>query len=364
MTKLRLGVIGCGNISPLYLKAPKHFDTLETVAVSDLDTNLATARAKEFNIPNVLTVDELINHPDVDVVVNLTVPNAHAPVSKQALKAGKHVYSEKPLSTRLKDAKESLELASNKTRLACAPSTFLGATVQTARKAVDEGLIGEVVAANAFMLTHGMEGWHPNPEFFYQPGGGPMFDMGPYYLTALVTLLGPAKRVSSSARISFKERLISSQPKAGQTFTVNTPTHIAGTLEFTSGPVATLVTSFDVWHSELPKFEIYGSEGTLSLQAPNVFGGAVKVRKAKDNAWETLPFVHNITEMENGWGLGLADLTIAIRDTRPHRASGEMAYHVLELMHAFLTSSDQGKHIDVVSNCEQPEPLVKLEELL
>lgn len=358
MSKLKLGIIGCGNISPLYLKAPQHFDMLETLAVSDLDRNLAEARAKEFNVPNVLTVDELINHPDIDVVVNLTVPNSHAPVSVQALKAGKHAYSEKPLATQLEDAKGLLELASSKTRLACAPSTFLGATVQTARKAIDDGLIGEPVAANAFMLHHGMEHWHPNPEFFYQPGGGPMFDMGPYYLTALVTLLGPAKRVSSSARISFKERLISSQPKAGQTFTVNTPTHIAGTLEFTSGPIATLVTSFDVWHSELPKFEIYGSEGTLSLQAPNVFGGEVKVRKAKDDAWHTLPFVHSVTEMEQGWGLGLADLAVAIRDNRPHRASGEMAYHVLELMHAFLKSSQERKHIEIESTCERPEPLL------
>jgi predicted dehydrogenase len=358
MTKLKLGVIGCGNISPLYLKAPQHFDMLETVAVSDLDRNLAEARAKEFNVPNVLTVDELINHPDVDVVVNLTVPNAHAPVSLQALKAGKHVYSEKPLATQLVDAKPLLEASSSKTRLACAPSTFLGATVQTARKAIDDGLIGEPVAANAFMLHHGMEAWHPNPEFFYQPGGGPMFDMGPYYLTALVTLLGSAKSVSSSARISFKERLISSQPKAGQTFKVNTPTHIAGTLEFASGPIATLVTSFDVWHSELPKFEIYGSEGTLSLQAPNVFGGEVKVRKAKDEAWQTLPFVHNVTDMEHGWGLGLADLANAIRDDKSHRASGEMAYHVLELMHAFLKSSRERKHIDIESTCERPEPLL------
>jgi predicted dehydrogenase len=357
MSKLKLGIIGCGNISPLYLKAPKHFDMLETIAVSDLDRNLAEARAKEFGISNVLSVDELITHPEIDVVVNLTVPNAHAPVSWQALKAGKHVYSEKPLSTQLNDAKELLELASDSTRLACAPSTFLGATVQTARKAIDEGLIGEPVAANAFMLHHGMEHWHPNPEFFYQPGGGPMFDMGPYYLTALVTLLGPAKRVSSSARISFKERLISSQLKAGQTFTVNTPTHIAGTLEFSSGPMATLVTSFDVWHSELPKFEIYGSEGTLSLQAPNVFGGVVKARKAKDDAWQTLPFVHTVTEMEQGWGLGLADLAVAIRDKKPHRASGEMAYHVLELMHAFLASSEQGKHVDIVSSCERPASL-------
>jgi predicted dehydrogenase len=359
MSKLKLGIIGCGNISPLYLKAPQHFEVLETLAVSDLDRNLAEARAKEFGIPNVLSVDELINHPDIDAVVNLTVPNSHASISLRALGAGKHVYSEKPLATDLKDARPLLELASQKNlRLACAPSTFLGATVQTARKAIDEGLIGEPVAVNAFMLHHGMEHWHPNPEFFYQPGAGPMFDMGPYYLTALVTLLGSAKRVSSSARISFKERLIASQPKAGQRFSVTTPTHIAGTLEFASGPIATLVTSFDVWHSELPKFEIYGSEGTLSLQAPNVFGGEVKVRKAKDDTWQTLPFVHTITDMEQGWGLGLADLAVAIRDNRPHRANGEMAYHVLELMHAFLKSSEEKKHVETESTCERPEPLL------
>jgi predicted dehydrogenase len=350
MTKLKLGLIGCGNISPLYLKAAQHFENLEYLACSDLNMDAAKARAKEFNIPNVLNVDEIIHHPEIDCIVNLTVPTAHAEVAKKALNAGKHVYNEKPLAAELADAKEIVSLAKAKNlRLACAPSTFLGATVQTARQAVQERMIGEVVAANAFFMSHGMEHWHPNPESFYQKGAGPMFDIGPYYLTALVHILGSVSSVSASARISFKERTISSQPKAGQTFAVTTPTHIAGTLEFTSGAIATVITSFDVWHTQMPRFEIYGSEGTLALEAPNMFGVKVEVRKAKDETWQTLPLVSAHQDFEGSWGLALADLAWAIEESRPHKASSEQALHVLELMHAFLGSAESGKRVMIES---------------
>lgn len=350
MKKLKLGLIGCGNISSLYLKAAQHFDVLDYLACTDLNMDLAHARAKEFGIPEVLSADELLAHADIDCVVNLTIPAAHAQVTKQALNAGKHVYSEKPLAAELADAKEIVALAETKgLRLACAPSTFLGATVQTAKQALEDGLIGEPVAANAFFMSHGMEHWHPNPESFYQPGAGPMFDMGPYYLTALVNLLGSVKSVNASARISFKERTIASEPKAGQMFTVNTPTHLAGTLNFASGAIATVITSFDVWHHKTPQFEIYGSEGSLSLEAPNMFGVNVQVRKAKDESWQDLPLISEHQDFEASWGLALADLAWAMNENRSHRASATQALHVLELMHAFLSSAETGQQVTIES---------------
>lgn len=350
MKTLRLGLVGCGNISPLYLKSARHFEALEFVACSDLDRDLAETRANEFDIPEVLSVDELMAHNGIDCIVNLTIPAAHAEIAKRALNAGKHVYNEKPLAAKLDDAKEIVALAKEKgLRLACAPSTFLGSTVQTAKQALDEGVIGEPIAANAFFMSHGMEHWHPNPESFYQPGAGPMFDMGPYYLTALVTLLGSVKSVTAAARISFKERTISSKPKAGQTFRVNTPTHISGTLEFVSGALATVITSFDVWHSQMPKFEIYGSEGTVALEMPNMFGVKVEARKAKEDSWQTLPFVSEHQEFEASWALALADLAWAISENRPHKASAEQALHVLELMQAFLKSAELGQRVIIGS---------------
>lgn len=350
MKPLRLGLVGCGNISPLYLKSARHFEVLEFVACSDLNRELAEARAKEFGIPEVLSVAELLSRSDIDGIVNLTIPAAHAEIARQALNAGKHVYNEKPLAADLADAKALVALAKEKgLRLACAPSTFLGATVQTARQALEDGLIGEAIAASAFFMSHGMEHWHPNPESFYQAGAGPMFDIGPYYLTALVTLLGSATSVTASARISFKERTVLSQPKAGQSFAVTTPTHIAGTLEFSSGAIATVITSFDVWHSQMPRFEIYGSEGTLALEAPNMFGVKVQARKAHEASWQDLAFVSDYTDFEASWALALADLAWAIEEDRPHKASAEQALHVLELMQAFLKSAELGRRIEIES---------------
>jgi predicted dehydrogenase len=266
------------------------------------------------------------------------------------------VYNEKPLAIERADARRMLDLAAlNGLRVGCAPDTFLGAGLQTCRKLLDDGAIGEPVAATAFMLGHGPEGWHPNPDFFYQYGAGPMFDMGPYYLTALIAMLGPVRRVTGSARISFPERTISSQPHHGEKIAVNTPTHISGVLDFASGPVATLVTSFDVWHAQVPRIEIYGSLGTLSLPDPNTFGGPVRLRLAGDEHWREVPLTH--AHAENSRGIGVADMAYGLRDGRPHRASGDLAFHVLDLMHAFHDASHEGRHIDITSVCERPAAL-------
>jgi predicted dehydrogenase len=343
----RMGIIGCGNISGIYLTNCRKLPGLALVACADLDMVRARAKAEEHGI-RAATVDELLADPDIDLVINLTVPAAHAEVSQRVLAAGKHVYAEKPLATRRTDGAATLALAREKgLRVGSAPDTFLGGGLQTCRKLIDDGAIGEPVAAVAFMTGHGPEGWHPDPEFFYKPGAGPMFDMGPYYLTALVSLLGPIARVTGSARISFPERTIGSGPKQGQRIAVETPTHVAGVLDFAGGAVATIITSFDIWAANLPRIEIYGSEGSLSVPDPNTFGGPVRIRLAKDQEWRDVRLTHGYTE--NSRGLGVADMASAIREGRPHRASGELAFHVLDVMAAFEEASTAGRHVAITS---------------
>jgi predicted dehydrogenase len=247
-----------------------------------------------------------------------------------------------------------LDLAASRgLRVGGAPDTFLGAGLQTCRKLIDDGWIGTPVAATAFMLGRGPENWHPNPAFFYQPGAGPMFDMGPYYLTALVALLGPVRRVTGAARISFEERVVTAGQNYGMHIPVTTPTHVAGVMEFAAGPVATLVTSFDVWGANVPRIEIYGSEGSLSVPDPNTFGGPVRVHRY-DGEWGEVPLTHGFAE--NSRGLGVADMATAMRSGRPHRASGELAYHVLDLMHAFHDAAREGRHIELASTAARPAP--------
>jgi predicted dehydrogenase len=351
-----VGIVGCGNISGIYLEAGKKWGILNIVACADIDLPRAQAQAAKYGIPKACSVAELLADPSIDIVVNLTVPQAHAQVALAALASGKSVYNEKPLALDREQARRMLDLAREKgLRVGCAPDTFLGGGLQTCRKLIDDGIIGEPIGASAFMMSHGPEGWHPNPDFFYQPGAGPMFDMGPYYLTALTSLLGPVRRVTGSTRVSFPERVISSEPLRGQVIKVNTPTHIVGVLDFTAGAIGTIVTSFDVWSSELPRMEIYGSKGTLSLPDPNTFGGPVRVRLAGEQTWTEAAIAHDYTQ--NSRGLGVADMADAIRSGRMHRANGELAYHVLDLMHTIHDASREGRHIDMTSSCERPEPL-------
>jgi predicted dehydrogenase len=316
----------------------------------------ARAQAEKFNIPQVLTVEQLLADPRIEIVVNLTIPSAHATVALAAIRAGKSVYNEKPLAINLDDARLLLKEADERNLLVgCAPDTFLGGGLQTCRALIDAGEIGEPIAATAFFLGHGPEAWHPDPEFFYKVGGGPMFDMAPYYITGLLSLLGPVRRVTGSARISLPERTIGSEPKKGTKIKVEIPTHIAGVLDFASGPIATLVMSFDVWTANVPRIEIYGSEATLSVPDPNTFDGPVRIRRAGDSEWQDVPLTHGNTE--NSRGIGVADMAEALRSGRPHRASGNLAYHVLEIMHAIHDASDQGQHINLASTCKRPDPL-------
>jgi predicted dehydrogenase len=355
VARANVGIIGCGNISDTYFKNCAKFENLRVAACADLDASRAAAKAATYNI-RALTVPDLLNDPEVDLVINLTVPQAHTEVNLAALAAGKHVYTEKPLAVAREDGRRTLEAAQTKgLRVGSAPDTFLGAGLQTCRKLIDDGVIGEPVAATAFMLGHGPESWHPDPEFFYKAGAGPMFDMGPYYLTALISLLGPVRRVTGSARISFAERTITSQPHYGKKIVVETPTHLAAVLDLTRGPVATLITSFDVWGGNVPRIEIYGSEGSLSVPDPNTFGGTIKLRRANAKEWEDVAYTHGYAQ--NSRGLGTADLAQAIASGRPHRASGALAYHVLDIMHAVHEASREGRHIELTSGVERPAPL-------
>jgi predicted dehydrogenase len=357
MNVKNIGLIGCGNISAIYLKNLTASADVNVVACADLDVARAHERAAEFGVPKAYSVEELLADPEIDIVVNLTIPQSHADVCRRVLEAGKHVYVEKPLAVYLEDGAQVLALAESKgLRVACAPETFLGGGIQTCRKLIDEGIIGRPVAANAFMLGAGPESWHPDPVFFYKIGGGPLFDMGPYYLTALVFLLGGISRVTSSAAITFPERTITSQPKAGTVIEVETPTHIAGVLDFASGAVATLVTSFDIYGgTSLPSIEIYGTKGTLKVPDPNGFGGQVLLRRAGQEDWEEVPLSHGYTENERG--IGVIDLARAVAEGRPHRASGHMAYHVLETMHGLLKASKEGQHVQLSGLADRPEPM-------
>lgn len=355
MEKIKIGIIGTGNIFGAYVRGCRVFDILEIAACADLNRSVAEAKAREFGIPRVCSVEELLADPKIKIVVNLTIPKAHTEVSLAIIEAGKHVHSEKPLAVTRADGHKVLTAAEkNGVRVGCAPDTFLGGGQQTCRKLIDDGWIGEPVAAVAFMTNHGHESWHPNPDFYYQVGGGPMLDMGPYYLTALINLLGPVKRLVGSTRITFPERFATSEGNRGRRIPVEVTTHVAGTLDFAGGPVGTILTSFDIWAANLPHIEVYGSQGSLNVPDPSIFGGRVRVRRAGASEWSEIPLTHNA---DVGRGIGVADLAYAISYARAHRASGELAYHVLDVMCAFDESSELGKHIDMTSSCSRPAAL-------
>jgi len=351
-----VGIIGCGNVNRAYQSAAPRLGAIRYAACADIRREAAENLAAQHNIPRVLSVEEMLADPDIDIILNLTIPGAHYAIAMAALAAGKHVYSEKPLSLTYAEGEALVAEAKKRgLRVGNAPDTFLGAGIQTCRKLIDDGAIGRPVAATAFMMSRGHESWHPSPEFYYKAGGGPMFDMGPYYLTALVALLGSVHRVTGSTQISRAQRTITSQPLAGQVITVDVPTHVVGVLDFAIGAVGTIITSFDVQASVLPRIEIYGTEGTLSVPDPNTFGGPVRLRRAGEDEWQEMPLTH--ANPEQSRGLGVADLAQAAVSGRPHRASGELALHVLEIMETIHTASDEGRHIALRSNCERPAPL-------
>jgi len=355
--RVKIGIIGCGNISKAYILTAQSFPILEIASVADMDVDRAKAKAREFSLPRGCSVDDILADTDIELLVNLTVPKAHGEIALAALKSGKHVYNEKPLGATVGEGKHILDAAASAgLRVGCAPGTFLGGGLQTCRQIIDSGAIGKPIAATAFMTTPGHERWHPSPEFYYEPGGGPMLDMGPYYITALAQLLGPVKRVSGSATIIKPERTITSEPKKGQKIQVETPDHVTGVLEFSGGAVATIMTSFAIWHAHLPRIEIYGTEGTLAVSDPNSLKGPVSIRLSGEGDWKDVGLTHGHNE-DNKWGIGVADMAHAIRSGRAHRATGENAFHVLDVMHSFFTSARESRHVAIESNFARPTSL-------
>ncbi len=356
--KTKVGIIGCGNISGIYFKnLCTVFKNVEVKACSDLDMDRARAKAAEYPGVAAVSVAELLADKEIQVVVNLTTPQGHFDVCMQAVQAGKSAHVEKPLTLTRKEGQTLLSAAKAKgVRVGSAPDTFMGAGIQTCRKLIDDGWIGEPVGAQAFMLCHGHESWHPDPEFYYKKGGGPMFDMGPYYVTALVSLLGPVKTIAGSTRMTFPERTITSAKKYGTKVEVEVPTHVTGIMNFANGAIGTIVTSFDVWAATHPCIEIFGTEGTLSVPDPNGFGGPVRVWRRTQGQWMDVPLMFSYAD--NGRGIGAADMARGIATGRPHRANGDLAFHVLDIMHAIHDASDKGQTMTLQSTCERPIPMV------
>ncbi|MEX0956920.1 MAG: Gfo/Idh/MocA family oxidoreductase [Rhizobiaceae bacterium] len=364
--KLGVGIVGCGNISAAYFSLSKQFKGMEVVACSDVDMKAAKARAKEFGV-RAETGPNLLAAKDVDIIVNLTIPAAHYDVSKAAIDAGKHVYSEKPFVLSVKEGLDLKKQADKKgLRIGSAPDTFLGGAHQLARKIIDSGAVGNITSGTAFVMSHGMEHWHPNPDFFFLPGGGPILDIGPYYVTNLIQLIGPVRRVAAFSATPALERTITSKPRHGQKIKVKTPTTIHSVLEFENGAIITLNASWDVWSHGHSPMELYGEEGTLHVPDPNFFGGVVSQAKpgkaSKPQSWKH-PFGIGNQKRPDGSMLanyrtsGLSDMALAIAADRPHRCSLELALHAVEVMTGVLQAGETGKVVTMKTSCERPAAL-------
>lgn len=363
---IRIGVMGCGNISTTYFRLSPLFKGIEITACADLNADMAKARAQEYSV-RVMKPAELLASKDIDLILNLTVPDAHFEVSLAAAKAGKHAYSEKPLVLSMKDGMALKKAAdAKKVRIGCAPDTFLGGAHQRARKALDDGDVGKITSGTAHVMGFGMEHWHPNPNFFFKPGGGPILDMGPYYIANLINLIGPVRRVVALASMARKSRTISSQPRAGQKISVKTPTNIHALLEFANDATITLVASWDVWAHRHSNMELYGTEGSLYVPDPNFFGGEVLATKRNGTAEALSSWDHpfGIANYDNNGGrvanyrtAGLADMAAAIRGKRDMRCSLERALHGVEVMTSILASGETAKFIDMKTTCARPKAL-------
>ena len=354
--RVGVGIIGTGNISSAYLTAMKGFDVLDIRGLADMKQDLAAKRAAEFGVPVAASVEALLADPSVEIIVNLTIPRAHVEVGLRAVAAGKHIYGEKPLGITYAEGKKLVDAAKAKgVRVGSAPDTFLGGGHQQARAIVDSGALGTIVGGSAYFACPGHEFWHPDPAFYYDIGGGPVLDMGPYYITQLVNLLGPVAKVQALSLTPHAERPIRSEPKKGQMMPVKVATHVTGTLIFASGALIQVTLSFDVpAHKHLP-YELYGTEGAMLVPDPNAFAGPVQVAKPRgqfEDVPVTLPYAD-----ANYRSIGVADMAYGILNNRPHRASGELALHVLEVMEAFEVASKEGRVVDIKTTAARPAPI-------
>jgi predicted dehydrogenase len=349
----RVGLVGCGIIAHRYVEGSAAFDTFDVVACADLDRAAGKAFAETHGL-RPLTVEEVVFDPGIDVVLNLTPPNAHAAVIRAALEAGKHVYTEKPLATTVADG-ESLvaEAARRGVRIGCAPDTFLGSAYEAGREVIARGDIGRPLGATAIILVGGPDTWHPNADFFYRAGGGPMLDLGPYYLTAIVALLGPYAEASGFTSTLTPRRTLGVGPRAGEEFTVDVPTHVASVLRLESGAIATLTVSFEARGQYVSGLVVHGSEGSLELPDANAFGGDVRVRNG-NGEWTTVPYLSRGAQETRG--IGLHEMLETIRDGRPHRASDALGLHVLDAAAAVLASASDGRAVPVRTTVAAASP--------
>ena len=372
---MKVGLIGTGRISDIYLTNCMKFEELDVIACASLDREEASLKAKRFNLPQVLSPEELLSDDEIECVLNLTIPAAHFDISKAALEAGKHVYSEKPFVTSLNKGQQLLDLAAERQLLiGNAPDTFMGGRWQTVRKLIDSGVIGKPSGFTAHVGTHGVERHHPNPNFYYKEGGGPLLDLGPYYLTVLVFLFGPMTRVCGMSNRSTNTRLIENGPRNGEIIDVEIDTHSLSLIEFDCGVIGSMTMSFDVWESETPRLEIYGSEGSICIpdldpvHGANNFDGPVWFRRRKDSRWEFQPRPIDRPEQwlvaENRYGynanyrgLGLRDLAQARVENREPRAGGKLAFHVLEALIAIEESARAQRFQEISSTVKRPDPM-------
>ncbi len=361
-----IGIIGCGNISSTYFQLAPLFGDLELRACADINMHAAQARADAFGV-EARSVDRLLADDDIEVIVNLTVPDVHYSVTSRILQAGKHAYSEKPLTLSVADGKALAALSSETgRRVGCAPDTFLGGAHQLARRVIDRNLIGDIVAGTCHFMSHGMESWHPNPDFFFLPGGGPILDMGPYYIANLINLIGPVHRVAALASAATPTRTIGSQPRAGEVIPVKTPTNIHALLEFETGATITLSASWDIWAHQHANMELYGLEGSLFVPDPNYFGGTVRTAGRSGDISPVAEWDHPFSApnqeqksrmIANYRTAGLADMVAAIREGRDHRCSLERALHTVDIMMAILKSGETGEFVELTTSCTRPAAL-------
>lgn len=364
--ELGVGIIGCGNISTTYFKLAPLFKGLNVLACADINMDAARLRADEYKV-KAQTIDELLANDELDVIVNLTIPDAHFPVSKRILEAGKHVYSEKPLVLTLEQGEELRRIAKEKgLAVGCAPDTFLGGAHQLARKFIDEGGVGRITSGTCHVMSPGMEMWHPNPDFFFLPGGGPILDLGPYYIANLINLIGPVKRVGAMTSMASPTRTITSEPRNGETIPVKTPTTIQALLEFVSGATITLTASWDVWSHRHANMELYGTEGSLYVPDPNFFGGTVEASgRDKDiKPLENWAHPFGIANQESPSGpranyrtAGLADMAASLIDGRDARCSLDRTLHGVDVMTSILKSGAENRFVDLTTTCTQPAAL-------
>ena len=364
---MKVGIIGCGNISETYFNCQKIFNNFEILACADINTEFANESAEKFNI-KAQSVDDILSNKDIDLIINLTIPSAHKEIIINSLKAGKHCFSEKPLATNMKEGLEIVKISNEKNLyVGCAPDTFLGSAGQNARKLIEDNKIGKIVLGTFNLMSHGMEHWHPNPDFFFKPGAGPVFDVGVYYITQLINLIGPVKSISSISGTATPERTITSEPRNGEKIIVETPTTLMGSLEFHNSAKIQFFCSWDVWKHKHSTIELYGLEGSMIVPDPNFFSGDILISN-KDQDWQTInndsmllgipnKTDNDGTKIANYRGIGLSDMIQAIQNQRQARCSLDLSIHVLEVMEGILNSSTQRTIYNLSTKPEQPKYL-------